>query len=181
LKKVAVKEMPNLTGVIAMPRLITGLDAFQAAMAARRSGSARSAPVLEQRVQDVVLHLHLVVRDVVAFADAVEVGLAHVQRVLAQGARDVAQDGLDHDHALRPAEAAEGGVALGVGLAAVRRDLHVRQEVGVVGVEDRAVGHRPGQVGAEAAVGRHHQLQAGEAAVSSKPPASRRRTGGACR
>ena len=36
LKKVAVKLMPNFTGVMAMPRLITGLFAFHPAIAARR-------------------------------------------------------------------------------------------------------------------------------------------------
>ena len=34
---VAVKEMPNFTGVIAMPRLMTGLVAFQRRIAARRA------------------------------------------------------------------------------------------------------------------------------------------------
>jgi hypothetical protein len=79
-------------------------------------------------------------------------------------ARDVAQQGLDDDHALRAAKAAERGVALGVGLAAVRGDVHVAEEACVVGVEDRAVGHRAGEVGAEAAVGQHGELQAGDQA-----------------
>jgi hypothetical protein len=37
LNSVAVNEMPNLTGVSAMPRLITGLAAFQRAISAWRS------------------------------------------------------------------------------------------------------------------------------------------------
>jgi hypothetical protein len=37
LNKVAVKLMPNFTGVRAMPRLMMGLCAFQAASVARRS------------------------------------------------------------------------------------------------------------------------------------------------
>jgi hypothetical protein len=75
---------------------------------------------LQQRLQDVVLHRHLVVRHV-AIGDAVQVAPAHIQRVQPEVARDVAQQGLDDDHALRPAKAAERGVALGVGLAAVAR------------------------------------------------------------
>jgi hypothetical protein len=84
-------------------------------------------------------------------------------------AGDVAHDGLDQDHALRPAKAAKRGVALGVELAAVGGNLHILQVVGVVAVEDGTVGHRAGQVGAEAAVGGHHQLEGGQAPVSSKP------------
>ncbi len=117
----------------------------------------------DQRLQDVVLDLHLVVGDVAVF-HAVEVAQAHVQRIQAEPARDVAQDGLDHDHALRPAEAPEGGVALRVGLATVGRDLDVAQEIRVVGVEDRPVGHRPGQVGRETAVGQHGELERGDQA-----------------
>src|SRR5690606_40876963 len=63
------------------------------------------------------------------------------------------------------AEAAEGGVALGVGLAAEGVDRDVFEEVGVVAVEDGAVGHRAGEVGAEAAVHQHLQLQAAQAAI----------------
>lgn len=95
--------------------------------------------------------------------DAVEVAPAHRQRVQPQLARNVAQDGFNDDHALRPAKAAKGRVALGVGLAAVGRDVYVLQKVGVVGMKNRAVGHGARQVGAEAAVDGHHQLQAGNA------------------
>jgi len=116
---------------------------------------------LQQRLQDVVFDRHLVMRDV-AVARAVQVAPAHGQRVQAQVARDVAEEGLDRDDALRPAEAAKRGVALGVGLAAIRGDVHIAQEVGVVGVEHRPVGHRPGEIGAEAAIGQHGELQAGD-------------------
>jgi hypothetical protein len=49
------------------------------------------------------------------------------------------EDVLDGDRALRAAEAAEGGVALGVGLARVAVHGHVGQPVGVVEVAQRAV------------------------------------------
>ena len=93
---------------------------------------------------------------------AVQIAHAHIERVLAQVARDVAQNGLDHHHALGPAKAAKRGVALGIGFAAVRSYGYVFQKVGVVAVKHRAVGHRARQVGAKAAVGRHHQFQRGE-------------------
>ena len=73
---------------------------------------------------------------------AIQIAHAHIERVLAQIARDVAQNGLNHHHALRPAKAAKRGVALGMGLAAVRRYGYVFQKVGVVAMEHRTVGHR---------------------------------------
>ena len=94
---------------------------------------------------------------------AVEIAQAHIERVQFQPTRDVAHDGLDQDDALWAAKAAKGGVALRVGLAAVGGNLHMLQVIGVVAVEDGAVRHRAGQVGAPAAVGGHHQLQGGEA------------------
>ena len=54
-------------------------------------------------------------------------------------------------------------VALGVEFAAVGRNLDIFQKVAVVDVEDGAVRHRAGQVGAKAAVGGHHQFQSAEA------------------
>ena len=107
----------------------------------------------------------------VAFRDAVKVALAHIQRVQAQLARNVAHDGFGHDHALRPAEAAKGGVALGIGFAAVRGDGHILQKVGVIDMKHGPVGHRAGQVGAEAAVDGHRELEAGNAARVVKPDA----------
>ena len=120
----------------------------------------------QQLVQDVVFHRHLVVGDVAALAGIapVQVGQAHVLRIAAQGPGNVAQDGLDDDDTLRPTKAAERRVALGVRLAAVRGDLHIAQVIRVVGMEHGAVGHGAGQVGAEAAVGSHLQLQARDAA-----------------
>ena len=83
-------------------------------------------------------------------------------------AGDIAQNRFGNDHALRPAKASEGGVALGVELAAVRGDVYVLQKIGVVHVKNRPVGHRAGQVGAEAAGHQHLQLQAAQAATVIK-------------
>ena len=118
---------------------------------------------LQQRLQDVVLDRHLVVRHV-SIRDPIQIAPAHIQRVESEVSRDVAQQGLDDDHALRTAETAERGMALGVRLAAVGGDVHIAEEIGVVRVKDRPVGHRAGEVGAEAAIGQHGQLQAGDQA-----------------
>ena len=99
----------------------------------------------------------------IAVLNAIQIGQPHVERVHAEVARDVAHDAFDDDHALRAAEAAVGGMALGVGLAAVGVDGNVFEEVGVVGVEDGAVGHRAREVRTEAAVGQHVQLQPAQA------------------
>jgi len=53
-------------------------------------------------------------------------------------------DVLGHQHALRAAEAAEGGAGDGVGFAAQAVDARGRQMVGVVAVEHRAVDHGVG-------------------------------------
>ncbi len=60
---------------------------------------------------------------------------------------------------MRPTEATKRGVALRVGLAAKGSNLYVAQVVGIVAMEYGAIGHRPRQVGAEAAVDRHLQFQ----------------------
>ena len=92
----------------------------------------------------------------------VVIALAHGQCIQPQRARNITHDGFNHDHTLRAAKAAKCGVALGVELAAVRGDADIRQKVGVVRMEDGAVGHGAGQVGAEATVGGHLQLQPGD-------------------
>jgi hypothetical protein len=68
-------------------------------------------------------------------------------------AGDVVEHHFDGEHALGPAEAAEGGVGHRVGAAAQAADGHRVEVVGVVGVEHRAVVDRARQVGREAAAG----------------------------
>src|SRR5204862_1896279 len=77
---------------------------------------------LRYDVVDHVIDDRLMVMGDVALVDAVEIELAHIQRILAEMARDLVDDGLDAHHALRPAEAAEGGIRYRVGLAAEGED-----------------------------------------------------------
>ena len=124
-----------------------------------------------QRVQDVVFDLHAVRRGValvLTIRHTVQVGQSHIERVHAEVAGNVTHDGFDQQHALRPAKTAERGVALGVGFAAVRGDVQVAQKVSVVGVEDRAVGHRAAQVGAVAAMHQLHRIEPQHAASRIK-------------
>ncbi len=116
---------------------------------APRTVVGRGFQLVEQFVDDVVFYRLAVWRDVVPVF-AVEVGAAHIQRVAAERARDVVQDVLDGERALRPAEAAEGGVRLRVGARAETVDLHFGQPVGVIEMADGARHHRTGQVGREA-------------------------------
>ena len=125
---------------------------------------AVASELRDQLRRDVVFDRHAVMRDI-ARRIAIQVALAHVERVQAQRVRDIAEDGLDRDHALRSAEAAERRVGLGMGAAAQRLDVDIRQEIGVVRMKDRTVVDRPGQVRAETALAGHHQLQPGEQAI----------------
>jgi len=117
-----------------------------------------------ERVDDVVADDLAVGRDVVRVG-AVEVQAAHVHRVLAQRARDRVEDVLDRDRALRPAEAAERGVALRVGLARVAVHRHIGQPVGVVEVAQRPRHHRARQIGRVAGARDHADLGAQHLAV----------------
>ncbi len=93
----------------------------------------------------VVLDGHAVMRDV-ALGDAVEIQPPDVQRVQAARAGDVVQHGLDDHHALGRAEAAERRIGHGVGLAAMRNELQVLEEIRVVDVAHRPIVHGGGQV-----------------------------------
>ncbi len=128
-------------------------------LGAARAVTAAFGKLGDQRLQDVVLHRHAVVRGV-ALGGSVKIAQPHIQRVQAQRSGDVTQNHFGHHHALRPAEAAKRGVALLVCFAAVRVDRHMLQKIRVVGVEDGAVGHRAAEVGAEAAVHQLGHLQA---------------------
>ena len=119
--------------------------------------------LVDQWQQDVVLD-HLLVRRDVARCAGVEIGATYRQRVGAQPARHTVEDQLDRQRALRPAEAAEGGVALGVGLRAIAVYRHRGQPVGVVEMAQRAGHHRRRQVGRMAGVGHHVDRHAQDAA-----------------
>src|SRR3546814_1189955 len=84
--------------------------------------------------------------DLVA-ARPVEIPLADLQWVLAEGEGDLLDDALATDHALRAAKAAKRRVRAGVGLQRQRGEAHIGKIVAVVGVEQRAVGNRAGEDG----------------------------------
>ena len=85
-------------------------------------------------------------------ARRVEVAPPQLVRLDAEQRGATAEDVLDHDHALRAAEAAERGVGLPVGLGDPAVHVDVGDPVGVVDVAERAGQHRLGQVEAPAAV-----------------------------
>ena len=128
-------------------------------LGAARAVTAAFGKLGDQRLQDVVLHRHAVVRGV-ALGGSVKIAQAHIQRVQAQGSGDVAQDHFGHHHALRSAEAAKRRMALLVGFAAVGINRYMFQKIRVVGVEDGTVGDRAAEVGAEAAIHQLRHLQA---------------------
>ena len=82
------------------------------------SPRCRASSAISSR-RDIVLDRHVIGRQVAA--GAVEIGLAHVERIEPEMRGDGVDRPLDRHHPLRPAEAAEGGVGDGVGLAAGAR------------------------------------------------------------
>ena len=122
----------------------------------------RRLQIGDQLRQDVVLDGHVIGRHV-ALALAVEIALADLQRILAELAGDRIHHLLDSHHALRPAEAAEGGVRHQVRLAATGGDARAVEVVAVVGMEHGAVGDGAGEVGGEAAIGGLHEFDAADA------------------
>ena len=145
LKNVVVNEMPNFTGVIASPRLTCRLAALNAATSAQRASNDAGRLQLGPDARDALRSPHrlAVVRRV---ALAVEVARADDVRRQIERPRDAIEDLLDHEHALRAAEAAEGGVRDVVRAADAADHVHVRHEVAVVEVEHRAAEHRRAQV-----------------------------------
>ena len=79
--------------------------------------------------------------------------------------RDAVDRVLHDDHALRPAEAAEGGVGLPVGPAGVADSADMRQPVGIVDMGERAGDHAGRHVEAPAGVGRQHRVERQHAAL----------------
>ena len=153
-----------MTGVSAMPlRRMPPLRVVLADGGAAGLVVAAGFKVGHQFRGDVVFH-RLVVGGHVAAGFAVEVQLADFQRVFADGVGDFLDHAFGGDHALRAAEAPEGRVGDGVGLQ--RQGLRVDRlvEIGVVAVEQRAVGDRAGEVGGEAAAGGEQEIDALDAA-----------------
>ena len=94
LRWTRLNEMPNFTGVSARPRLSTSLLALKAAISSRaRAVAAGRLELGDELVDDVVVDALAVGRDVALAvpphsARPVEVDAAHVERVLAELARD---------------------------------------------------------------------------------------------
>ena len=115
-------------------------------------------------MDDVVLD-RLVVGGHIAVCCAIEIALADIERILAERERHLVDHPLRADHALRSAEAAERGVGHGVGVERRRLCQHRRIEIGVVAMEQCAIGDRPRQVGREAAARRVDIVDAKDGAV----------------
>ena len=114
---------------------------------------------LTDQLRQHVMINHLTVVGGIA-AGAVEVALAHLQRVQTQMAGNVIHRLFDHHHALRTAETTEGRIGHRVGLAAMAGHPRLIQIIGVVGVEHGPLDNRIGQVRREAATTSHHDLGA---------------------
>ena len=95
--------------------------------------------------KDIVLDPH-VVGGAVAADTAVEICLADVERIAPQRIGNVIHHVFGEDHALRAAEAAEGGIRHRVGPHAPAADARGRIEIGVVGVKHRPVDHAERQI-----------------------------------
>ena len=102
----------------------------------------------------------------VGFAGAVvEVALADDLGRKLQVEGDAGEDVFDDDHALRAAEAAEGGVRGGVGFADLATEADVGDVVGVVEMEEAAVVDGLGEIERPAAVGEEIDLGGVEFAI----------------
>ena len=112
-----MNEMPNITGVSAMPRLTIGSCIESRDPLAPGAIVARSLEVLNDRPLGLIVLDGLIIGR--AFeARTQEIGLADVERIETALARDRVHHALDGDHALGAAEASECGVRYGVGLEA---------------------------------------------------------------
>ena len=130
--------MPNFTGVMARRALhvvVLGVERARSARGGRRSRSIGRARSQIVRSRSACRH-RLPVRR--GLPGLVEVALAQRRRVDAERGRDPAEDVLDDEHALRPAEAAERGLRRLVRLRDPPVRRAVRDPVGVVDVAERA-------------------------------------------
>ncbi len=75
---------------------------------------------------------------------AVEIQLADIERVLADGIGDFFDKSFRAEHALRAAETAKGGVGDGVGFERPRGEVNMRIEIAGIRMEQRSVRDRAG-------------------------------------
>ena len=97
----------------------------------------RPVKLVDHRLDDVVLDRHAIGRDVVA-AVTIEVAATHLFQRQPEMPRDRVDDGLDREHALRSAIAAERGIRHRIGLAGEPAEAQHRQPVAIVGMAERA-------------------------------------------
>ena len=148
--------------------LVESVDLFPACVVA-----GFGLQLVDHLVADPVLDRLVVLRGQAARVAAerrilVQVDAAHIERVLAQLVGNVFDHRLDAEHALRAAKAAERSGTLHVRLATVADDVQVGQVVAVVDVQDGAVVHRAGVIGAVAATRGQHHVQTQDAAFVVK-------------
>jgi hypothetical protein len=91
---------------------------------------------------------------------AIQIALAHVQRVTANDTRNLVDDGLHGHHALGAAEAAKGRIGHGVGTPAMPLHVDVGQVVGVVAMKHGAVDNGVGEVWRATAARRQNMFDA---------------------
>ena len=123
-------------------------------------------------MQEEIPHFHAIGRGVVVCATRANGGhrlviidLANLDRVHPEGVGHMVHHPLDPENPLRSAKAAIGGGGLGIGLEPVRGDPRGGQEIGVVGMEHGAVGHRDRQIKRPAAAGVLGEIDAQNATV----------------
>ena len=149
-----VKEIPNFTGVIARPRLRCGCSAFHSRNSSRRAAnSLDSFNSCQIALNAVVLDFLAVMRRVRLARSAIKIRSPHDFRREPESARDAIDDFLDHQHSLRPAETAKGGVRGEIGFGDAPAEFDVRNVVGVVEMEHGAIGHRTREIERPAAIG----------------------------
>ena len=155
--------MPNLTGVSARPFFRYPAARIEGrAVLAPAAVAARPFQLRNQRGDDVVGDL-LAVRRHVAPA-AIEVRLAHIQRIEVQPYRDRVHHALGEQHALRTAEAAKRRVRNRIGPQPARKDAGCRIEIAIVRMEHGAVVHAERQIGGIAAAAEQRYIDGGERA-----------------
>ncbi|MNE92368.1 hypothetical protein D3C80_1900820 [compost metagenome] len=73
---------------------------------------------------------------------SVEIELADIERVLADGIGDFFDETFSPEHALRTAETTKGGVGDRMGFKRPGGQMHMRIEIAGIGMEQRTVGYR---------------------------------------
>ncbi len=109
--------------------------------------------LVDDFADNIVLDTLMIGRQI-ALADTVEIALSHIERVEAGGEGDLLDQALGAEHSLRAAEAAEGRVRASIRLEGLGYRAHSWVEIAIIGVKERAIGHRAGEIGREAATRR---------------------------